>query len=562
MTMHSSFIRTAISMLALGLATLAHGQLTTQNVLTPEQLVNTVLAGQGVAVSNVVFNGQPATSISDQVAFFNGVNSNIGLGNGVVIATGKAELVEGPNNYSGLTVSPANPRNTPDPDLTIITGSMLQRCVAVLEFDFIPVGDSLKFRFVFGSEEYPEYVCSSYNDGFGFFLSGPGISGSFTNNAVNLATVPPGSIPVAINTVNPGTPGAFGGNGSSCMNWDPNWQNNAVYYVNNVGGATVELDGFTVPLWARAAVQCGQVYHIKMAICNTMDGQLDSAVLVEGGSFTSTGSLAVQVETPYDSGSITEGCLPALVTISRADTVGDVTIAVDYSGAGITPEDLTGAVSQVVIPAGSTSASFYLGAAQDGVNEGTENLNIQVTWVSSCGFTVVSSATTALVDYEPMEIWLQDLSLHCEEGEVPVTAQVVGGNGAINADWGQWGSGFTIYVPGQQSGTYTVTMTDQCPKTVSASVHVDSGCELVIPNVISPNGDGSNDYWQISTQSPSGHAVKIFNRWGNEVYSASNYANNWRAADLPDGTYFYIVENPETQERYTGHITVLRNGRR
>lgn len=562
MTMNLFSTRTGLSLLALGLAILVNGQLTTQNVLTPEQLVNTVLAGQGVAVSNVMFNGQPATSVNDQVAFFNGVNSNIGLDNGVVIATGKAMLVEGPNNYAGLTVGPANPRNTPDPDLTSITGSMMQRCVAVLEFDFIPVGDSVKFRFVFGSEEYPEFVCSSYNDGFGFFLSGPGISGPFSNNAVNLAVIPPGQIPVAINTVNPGVPGAFGGNGSSCTSWDPNWQNNSVYYVDNTNGATVELDGFTVPLMAQAAVQCGQVYHIKMAICNTMDSQLDSAVLIEGGSFTSTGSLSVEVETPYNSGSITEGCLPAMVTVSRADTVGDVTIDVEYSGNGITPEDLTGAVTQVVIPAGSTSSTFYLGAVEDGVEEGTEQLNIQVTWVSSCGFTVVSTATLAIEEYEPMQIWLEDLTLACEEGEVPITAQVWGGAGEITADWGSWGTGFTILVPGQENGVYTVTMTDQCPKTVTASVRVDSGCELIIPNVITPNGDGSNDVWQISTQSPSGHSVKIFNRWGNEVFSASNYANNWRAADLPDGTYFYIVENPETQERYTGHVTVLGNGRR
>src|SRR5690606_8128440 len=154
--------RTALNAsILLGAATMAHGQITTQNTLTPEQLVNTVLTGQGVSVTNVLFNGVPANTVSDQVAYFDGTNSNIGLANGIVLATGKAELVEGPNNYSGLTVPPANPRNTPDPDLAYFVG--LQHCVAVLEFDFVPVGDSLNFRFVFGSEEYPEYVCSQFN---------------------------------------------------------------------------------------------------------------------------------------------------------------------------------------------------------------------------------------------------------------------------------------------------------------------------------------------------------------------------------------------------------------
>lgn len=563
MSMNLFSIRNGLLLMAIGLTTIVRSQLTVQNTLTPEQLVNTVLAGQGVAISNITLNGQPATSINDQIASFNGVNSNIGLNNGVVIATGKAVLVQGPNNYPGLTVSPVNPRNTPDNDLAIVTGSMMQRCVAVLEFDFIPVGDSLQFRFVFGSEEYPEFVCSQYNDGFGFFLSGPGISGPFSNNAVNLARVPGTNIPVAINTINPGTPGVFGGNGSSCTSMDPNWQDNSVYYVNNpLGSPTVELDGFTVPLMAGAQVQCGQQYHIKIAICNTTDGQLDSAVLIEGGSFTSTGSLGVSVETPYGGGGITEGCLPAMVTVTRADTVGDVTIAVEYTGTGITPGDLTGAVGEVLIPAGSTSSSFYVGATEDGVAEGTEQLNIQVTWVSSCGFTVVSTATLDIEEYQPMEIWAEDLVLDCSQDSVPISIQVQGGLGAISTDWGGGASGTTIYVPGMQNGTYTVTATDQCPKSASTTVHVSAGCELIIPNVISPNGDGSNDTWRISTQSPTGYAVKIFNRWGNEVFSAANYANNWKAADMPDGTYFYLITDEGRGERYSGHLTVVGNGRR
>lgn len=103
--------------------------------------------------------------------------------------------------------------NVADPDLAFIESQ--QRCVAVLEFDFIPTGDSISFRFVFGSEEYPEYVCSQYNDVFGFFLSGPGIDGSFTNNAINLGVLPNSTVPIAINTVNSGAPGV-GGSASGC----------------------------------------------------------------------------------------------------------------------------------------------------------------------------------------------------------------------------------------------------------------------------------------------------------------------------------------------------------
>jgi hypothetical protein len=125
-------------------------QLTVQNNLTPNELVNNILVGQGVTVSNVMFNGQPANTVNDQAGSFNGATSNIGLASGLVLATGKVELVGGANNYPSLTVSPTNPNNTPDPDLSYFVNS--QRCVAVLEFDFIPSGDvtELPLRFRFG----------------------------------------------------------------------------------------------------------------------------------------------------------------------------------------------------------------------------------------------------------------------------------------------------------------------------------------------------------------------------------------------------------------------------
>ena len=97
-----------------------------------------------------------------------------------------------------------------DPDLLAITspGNDIQD-ISILEFDFVPTGDSLKFNYVFGSEEYPSFNCSAtFNDVFGFFLSGPGISGPYTNNAANIALVPGTSLPVSIANIH--------GPGGSC----------------------------------------------------------------------------------------------------------------------------------------------------------------------------------------------------------------------------------------------------------------------------------------------------------------------------------------------------------
>lgn len=538
--------------------------LTTQNTLTPQELVETILAGQGVTVSNVTFNGQPGTVVNPQIGSFNGTTSNLGLDQGIVLATGSIQVVEGPNMTPSSSAPVPTPNSQADPDLGHFMST--QRDVAVLEFDFIPTGDTLSFRFIFGSEEYPEFVCSQYNDAFGFFLSGPGISGPFSNQGINLAVIPGTNVPVAINTVNPGTPGVSG-NASTCAASDPNWQSNSIYYVDNdvdlmnPWNSTVELDGFTVPITAGLRVQCGETYHIKIAIADATDPNLDSAVFIEGGSFTSASALLVSVATPLNDGILTEGCEPGTVTIQRLSTVGDALINLAYSGNGVVPADLGGALAQVTIPDGSNQVSFPISALEDGSAEGLEQLLITASTTSNCSVEAEGSASVTLADYTPMEILAEDIWLHCDQDSVLLGALVEGGLGTVALTWVDHGPN-PIYVTGMETGNYTVSATDQCPKTVQAVVHVDSGCSIWIPNVITPNGDGHNDAWVINGLTKSGSSVEVYNRWGNVVYETGNYGNNWKATGLPDGTYFYVVTDARTRERLTGYLTVLTNGRK
>ncbi|HRN98547.1 MAG TPA: choice-of-anchor L domain-containing protein, partial [Flavobacterium sp.] len=255
----------------------ARAQLVGTNTQTPAQLVQNVLLGGGVTVSNVTFNGSAimAGQIRDQASFFNTgiIPTNIGLQSGILLTTGKGTVAIGPNN-SGSTTDPTDSPMGGDADLLqIATGSINTK--AVLEFDFIPLGETVTFQYVFGSEEYLEWVGSDYNDVFGFFLSGPGIAGPFSNGAVNIAvlpTTPP--TPVSINNVNN--------------------VSNPLFYVNNGTGTTpavntsIQYDGFTTVLTATATVQCGQTYHIKLAIANVGDPSLDSGVFLKANSFNST----------------------------------------------------------------------------------------------------------------------------------------------------------------------------------------------------------------------------------------------------------------------------------
>jgi gliding motility-associated-like protein len=541
----------------------AKAQLTVDNTMTPVQLVEQILVGQGVAISNVVFNGQPATAVHDQIGRFNGSGSALGLAEGVVLATGRIPVVTGPNNDMSAAMAPSSAFSNPaDPDLLQISTTTILRDQAILEFDFVPVGDTITFRFVFGSEEYPEYVCSQWNDVFGFFLSGPGISGPFSNAGVNLALVPGTVVPIAINTVNSGAPGALGGGAFVCAASDPNWQANSVYYVDNTGGTTMQLDGFTVPLTAGARVRCGEVYHIKIALADAGDASVDSAVFLEGGSFSSAGAVTVRVETPQGDGTLTEGCGQALVVVEREDASEEVSALVWVGGDGISDTDVSGVPPAVLLPVGQTSASFSWQAMDDGLAEGSEAMYIVVATTNACGQSITDTAWVDLLDYEPMTLQVEVPELACDHDEVDLHATVSGGLGTVQLVWGTGEFGPVITVPGMENGSYSVSATDQCPRTVSAAVEVLSGCNLDIPNVFTPNGDGVNDAWVIEGILGTRNTVRVFNRWGQIVFEATDYRNTWRAAGLPDGTYFYEVVSEMHPDPFTGALTILSNGRK
>jgi gliding motility-associated-like protein len=87
-------------------------------------------------------------------------------------------------------------------------------------------------------------------------------------------------------------------------------------------------------------------------------------------------------------------------------------------------------------------------------------------------------------------------------------------------------------------------------------------CEVVIPNIFTPNGDNVNEFFEIDNieQYPNNN-VQIFNRWGKEVYSVNGYNNSnkkFDGKDSPDGVYFYIVDLADGTEPKSGTVTISR----
>jgi gliding motility-associated-like protein len=542
----------------------AHAQLLIDNTLTPQQLVENVLLGGNVQATNIRFNNAAGTTVTPQLGTFDGTSTHLGMNRGVIMATGGITNATGPND-NGSSSELGGDYDSTDPDLVGIAGQEIHDA-AILEFDFVPDGDSLAFDYIFASDEYPEFTCSEYNDVFGFFLSGPGITGPYTNNAMNIALVPSSTVPVAINTVNSGTAGA-NGEATTCAAADPNWTANAQYYVANGDGFQspyyddpqyVQYDGYTVTLTARAHVTCGETYHIKLCIADAFDDAYDSGVFLRAGSFNSTNLPPLVASTVTGDGIVAEGCVGSYFVVHRPEGVDTtITLPILLSGTATPGTDYAAVPSPLVIPAGQDSIIVDLHPSEDNLAEGQETAIITAYTFNACGDSVFSSATLIVADYNPMQILTPSpVLLHCDVDSVQLVAMVTGGYGARTVGWqGMTAPVDAVWVPGREDGNYTIVATDHCPKSVSKVIQVESGCEVVVPNVISPNGDGKNDVFVIKGILGKDNHLRIVNRWGQTVYETHNYRNTFAGRDLPDGTYYYVLKVEDKD--YTGHLTIL-----
>ena len=358
-------------------------QLEVNSTLTPDQYVNDVLLGTGVEATNVQFTGSPV-----QIGQITGFDpTEFPITAGLILST---EVANNPANIDdgcmddfiddGLEVSG-------DPDLLNIANSVPPLIgqnfnvnsvndICAIEFDFVATGDTIKFNYVFGSDEYLAWVNSQYNDIFGFFLSGPGINGPYADNAVNLAEVP-GSDPqlaITISSVNDVT--------------------NSAYYIDNPANDVLCQNGYTVKLTAESVVECGETYHIRLAIADGSDTALESFVILESGSFESNS--VVEVNLNINVGGdlntvnpvIFEDCGEAVLTFTRPiETIIDIEemVIIDYSASTATNGvDFTLLPDTVFFPPFVSVQEFPLDAFEDGLAEGSESVVMEILNLAAC----------------------------------------------------------------------------------------------------------------------------------------------------------------------------------
>ena len=271
-------------------------------------------SGQGVVIGNVRHTGYPLSTLS-----YTSTGNVLQVQKGLILSTGNSFNVAGFNNshnQSSTFGDIGSPQK--DPDLSAIIKENLYD-ICSIEFDFVPLDNSIQFNYQFGSDEYPEYVGTAYNDIFAFIVSDE-------NSAKNIALVPGTTVPVSINTIN------FKTNAEHFIDNNPFtqvlikrqqpikstyhrtfpgrvWQGIKIFFTASdieEGDRLViqpdpnllktidanlyrnlRYDGITKKLVAQAYVVPYKKYHLKIVIADASDNIYDSGVFIEDRSLTS-----------------------------------------------------------------------------------------------------------------------------------------------------------------------------------------------------------------------------------------------------------------------------------
>jgi hypothetical protein len=577
------------------------------------------LVGQGVRVSNIRVDcpgkgGRP-------YGYFTDNTGTLGISDGLIMTTGSARGAIGPNNSGSLGQDNSNDKQ--DFDLKeIIRNDEKQYDPCVIVFDVEVFADSLTFDYVFGSEEYLEFI-KDYHDVFGFFISGPGISGK-----KNLALVPGTQDPVSVQNINNAT--------------------NTQFYIDNGTGATpfdqifVQYDGFTRRLQSKIAVQTCQKYELKFAICDIKDELYDAGIFIAGKSLrTQAPTFSVRYEHAEFSNGI-EACNGAFVKITRKSRIAEpITFQLSYSGTA-NSLDYGPAPDTIRFEAGEKEKEFFISFLADQVLDDNETLKIDL--LNPCpGLPQVDQLSILIRESFPYE--QPDLVI-CKGNEIQINPSPLDGyeyswllgtglsctlcpSPVANPDTSQFYQSTIRHLPSncQAIDTFEVKVV---PIPVAAFVYTtkddytsfdiqfqnqsqfsdsffwkfgdgnsstekdpfhgysirqemdsvlynielqaisSAGCSdtvfsqvkignpFFIPNLLTANGDDLNDAFFVRGIKPGFWHFQVFDAWGKKVYSTDRYLLDWKARQVNGGVYFFKLQNKPGDRNFAGWIKVLK----
>lgn len=595
----------------------AYSQLLIEDNLSMESLIQQ-LAAEGVYVYNITYHcpyqGKPS------FGSFSDPSETFGASKGIILTTGAAKNAIGPNTMSGMSQSNGYISNDPNLQSLIDPGKELfDHCI--VEFDIISHTDTLRFNYLFGSEEYPEYIIN-YHDVFGFFISGPGISG-----IKNIALVPGTNLPVSIKNINHLT--------------------NSTYYIeNNFPNSLTQYDGYTKLLQAKIKVTPCEIYHIKLAIADVLDDIYDTGVFISNKTLRGKNiSLELKLDNP-DLKTMIEGCNRAKLVFKRTHDIDKpFTGRYTISGTAVNGVDYQKIPTEVNFLPGQSEVIINLIGLEDNILESEETITFNlenlcpnmpllpaqtiklrdvfdhtITPLATCKENTVILNTNTPTGYS--FVWEKNPALSCTTCTSP-TVQTTQTQ-TFKTQVTHLASGCTTFTSVQVtvfpspdiSFTYSrdpkymngdilfklnneatltdvawdlgdgTTSTEKNPKhtyitedlsqekktyTVKVSGYditnhcfkSDSGIveitPLFIPNIITPNEDGINDLFRIDGIEPGTWKLEVYNRFGQLVYFSDFYDMNWDGGKLSDGIYYYSLSNYYRDRTFKGWVQILRD---
>lgn len=527
-----------LSLLALlgfgwALAPLATAQLNVTSGYTANQYADFLVGGtSAVNISNVVLQGQARQFGRFDIGGAAWGNA-FGMQKGIILSTGDTRNpptagvlqnnTDGPNNTSSRSTIVNSPG---DANLQAIASGTVGDA-ASLRFDFVPFGDTVSFSFIFASEEYNEYAGSSFNDVFGFFITGPG----FTPGQ-NIAVLPGTSTFITINNVNLNT--------------------NPAYYRSNDAPTPIgsrpfqnqlQFDGLTVKITITIPVVPCSTYTLKFAVGDVGDRSWDSAVFLEEGSFAVTGveNTAIGPNIDLDGNVfIYEGCDNALFQFARPPANSTVTIPVTISGSAIPGVDYQPLPSTITFSPGVDTVLVPLVAFWDAMLEPQETIMV-IAPISNLCNTGLDTSLIIVRNVQPIVSVLPDTIGLCEGYTVNLNPILTGG--IPDSLVYTWTDPLGNVVANTLSHSFPATLTGYYRLDVGSGCNIPHGKDSVWVQVTpSPTPNVTITHTQPTCNGDSDGTLQISVTGGTPPWSYSINGVNF----IPFGNFFNLTAGQYT----------------
>ncbi len=325
-----------------------------------------------------------------------------------------------------------------------------------------------------------------------FFISGPGIDGDLDLDGApdlgyevingipyqvyNMAKIPdqnnPGSftqIPIVINSINSGNP-SVNYPASNCSDINPNYAVDNVFFVGNQAAPSptnIGFNGHTTVLTAVSGVQCGETYHMKLAIADVSDDLFNSAVLLREGSFSvASGETSLSSEFNESDSIIIEGCYPGTVTvqISEVNPTVATEILVDVTGSAVEGVDFMQVIDTLIIPPGDSTGDIVVQGLADAILEGNESVIITTRVCES----IISTDTIWIADPNQIFVDIPEDTTVCANSPdgIAINATPDGGYEPFTFQWFYNGVlqdvGPSTVIQPSQGGEHICIITGDC----------------------------------------------------------------------------------------------------